>query len=132
MSKTTVNKRDPGYRAFLIFRTLAQFKPARKKTELPLAKINLSNALAFFYISLHEGLTQQELMEALDVDQSAVSRWAAALSSNVHRDANQVEREGLGLIETRTAGSNRKELHHYLSPSGKRLLDEVSDLIEKG
>lgn len=84
------------------------------------ADMTMNQVVCFAWIALHEGRTQVELRQALDMASSTSSRSLAALSK-VHR----LGKPGLGLIEWVENPEDRRAKLIYLTPQGKRLVESL-------
>ncbi len=82
------------------------------------ADITAQRLLILINVFLHEGLSQSELLARLDsASTTALSRNLAELSDWTPRKT-----PGLGLIELRSDRFNLRRKQVYLSPKGKRFL----------
>ncbi len=83
-------------------------------------KITLSHFAAFLLIAVHERITTAELMSALDLEQSTMSRMTDFLSNYGKPGV-----EGLELIEAHDDPSDRRRKVYTLSRKGQELLDRM-------
>jgi DNA-binding MarR family transcriptional regulator len=89
-------------------------------------KLTLSHLAALLLIAAHDKLTTAELMTALELEQSTVSRMTDLLS---HHGKPGYEGkpgvEGLDLIKGSDDPNDRRRKIYTLSPKGRALLDRM-------
>lgn len=96
-------------------------------SELPLQQVMLLLAIA----EEPQGITQPTLAKKLDWPQGTVSRNVKKLSVYLEQNPGQpAKKKGYDLVEQRPDLSDRKTNIVYLTPKGKRILKEISDVIE--
>ena len=97
--------------------------------------IAIGQLVMFLYIADHEGVTQPELSEALEMSQGAVSRNCAKLSTKLVESksfdaspGSEYEERGYDLIEQRqdSIDSRRKAL--FLSDLGRKVIEELREI----
>lgn len=85
-------------------------------------------AMVLIHVAAHPGVSQNELFEALDSNDSTVSRTLALLS-----DIGDRKSPGLDLVRMQVDTVDRRRRLVYLTPKGKRLIgDIVGDLSNVG
>jgi DNA-binding MarR family transcriptional regulator len=101
---------------------LAGILPISKKHK----KLTLSHLAALLLIAAHDQLTTAELMTALELEQSTVSRMTDLLSHHGKKgDEGKPGVEGLDLIEGRDDPNDRRRKVYTLSQKGRAWLDRV-------
>jgi DNA-binding MarR family transcriptional regulator len=81
-------------------------------------------AQCFFTVAARPGISQRQLMNEMDSNDSTISRILALLS-----DLGDRKSAGLDLIEMKVNPMDRRERLMFLSPKGKRFIADVaSDL----
>lgn len=85
--------------------------------------MNLSMVQALLLVYQHDGISQRELSQLMDITPPVLSRIIASLSPQVRRQGKVVD--GRNLIEQRQdeADWRRKTLH--LTQKGKRLIEQL-------
>jgi DNA-binding MarR family transcriptional regulator len=101
-----------------VWRVIEEFR--KLDPELPSQTIN-----TFMYVAMHEGCTMKQLSEALGVAQSTMSRNVSALSK-LHR----LGKPGLDVVKSEIDPYERRRRIVTLTPRGRKLLAEVSSILE--
>lgn len=84
----------------------------------------MTQAICFLWVCLHEGRTQVELRQALDMPSATSSRNLAALSK-IHR----LGKPGLNLIEWVENPDDRRAKLLYLTRRGKAIAETLTEAI---
>ncbi len=82
--------------------------------------MSINQAMTLFHVAQYPGITQRALYEALGVSDSVASRALAVLSEFGTRNT-----AGLDLVVMQTNENDRRERLLYLTPKGKRLIDDI-------
>jgi DNA-binding MarR family transcriptional regulator len=85
------------------------------------ADMTLLQAMCFFTVATKQGITQRALYEELSASDSAASRILAVLS-----DIGDRKTAGLDLVSMRVNPNDRRERLLYLTPKGRRLIDDIA------
>jgi DNA-binding MarR family transcriptional regulator len=80
----------------------------------------------FLYIAMNKGLSVGELMQLMNISQSAASRNVSALST-----WQKFEKPGLGLIELDEDKKDRRRKIAELNASGNDLLYRLNKIVER-
>lgn len=103
---------------------VAHFTAALKEFRKINPDSTINQALIFMHIAQHEGVSQKELMKALDMNDGTVSRICAMLSERGNRGA-----EGLRLIKIGHHEDDYRRVSLSLTPRGKQLFRSVLDSL---
>lgn len=82
--------------------------------------MTLLQSLFFLAVGNEPGITQRELYDRIESNDSVASRTIAILSDIGNRNT-----EALGLVEMRVNPKDRRERQLYLTPKGRRLLEDI-------
>lgn len=82
---------------------------------------------AFLFIAKNDGCSMADLAEYMDQAQSSISRAAAALS--VHNTLSRNKKKGYGLVKAEEDPRERRRKLLKLTPKGRKLAEEISDII---
>jgi DNA-binding MarR family transcriptional regulator len=86
------------------------------------ADMTVLQAMCFFLVSARPGISQRQLMNELDSNDSTISRILSLLS-----DLGDRKSAGLDLIEMKVNPNDRRERLMFLSPKGRRFMADVSN-----
>lgn len=84
------------------------------------AEMTMLQAMCLLHVAHNEGIAQTDLYDALDSNDSTVSRTLALLS-----DLGVRQYAGLDLVAMRVDKADRRRRLIYLTPKGRRLIGEI-------
>lgn len=88
-------------------------------------QMQMQTAQVFLAIAIQPGITSKDLVKAVGISQSSVSRNTAALG-----EWHRLDKPGLNLIETRPDPRERRRKVHYLTPKGHAVAKRVLAALE--
>ena len=110
---------------------LVKFKKAQHVLEKIFAELPLQHVMLLLAIAEQDGITQPKIAEKLGWPQGTVSRNVKKLSVYlVESDNGNKTKAGYELVAQRPDVDDRKANAVYLTAKGKKVLKEISDIIE--
>jgi len=110
---------------------LMKFKKSQHVLEQIFAELPLQHVMLLLAIAEEDGITQPKIADKLGWPQGTVSRNVKKLSVYlVESETGAKRKAGYELVEQRPDTFDRKANAVYLTPKGKKVLKEISDIIE--